>query len=387
MTSLRLIIFAVLVVTSCKRDAPAEPPAAADEHRDETGHEPLPSHVTLSAADRERAGVKTFTVRRVALASTLTLSGELVAIPDKTAKLSSATAGRLESVSFNEGSVVRRGDVLATLRVPDIGRLRGSFSAATSRARATRANAERLKALRATGLGAEQALVDAEADARAQEAEATALGEQLAAIGVSADSAGFLVAIRAPLSGTVVARSAVIGQPVAPDDVLGTIVDLSQVWFLARVFEKDLARLSTGATAEVEVNAFPNEHFAASVDAVSHQLDPLARTLTARLSLANPTGRLRLGLFGRAHVGIAAAKESAPQLVVPRDAVVDVGGKNVVFVQAADGDFVVHDVTLGEAALGEVQVLAGVSEGESVVHQGAFTLKSLLLKSTLAEDD
>ena len=76
-----------------------------------------------------------------------------------------------------------------------------------------------------------------------------------------------------------------------------------------------------------------------------------------------------------------------PQLVVPRDALTDVGGKSVVFIRAADGDFVLHEVTVGESAMDDVQVLSGVSEGEAVVVSGVFTLKSLLLKSTLAEDE
>ena len=158
------------------------------------------------------------------------------------------------------------------------------------------------------------------------------------------------------------------------------------MWFLGRVFEKDLVKLHVGAVAEVELNAFPQEHFHGTVDYVSQQIDPSARTLTARIRLPNDEKqRLRLGLFGRAHVEVAEATPLPPQLVVPRDAIVEVGGKSIVFVKAADGDFVLHEVTLGGAAMDDVQVLSGVSEGEEVVISGGFTLKSLLLKSTLVE--
>jgi membrane fusion protein, heavy metal efflux system len=377
----------VLLLSACPKSEPAEKPAEPPHGHDD-GHEELPKQLKLSAEDATRAGIRTTTVKRVALASTVLLTGEVVAQPDRTAKLSAATPGRLESVSFNEGSVVKRGDVMATVRVPDVGRLRGAFSAANARAKAARTNAERFTALKNSGLGADQALVDAEADARAQEAEARALGEQLSALGVNADSgSGFLVALRAPLSGVVVQRDAVIGQPIDAEHVLATIVDLSEVWFLGRVFEKDLAKLRVGARASVQLNAFPDDHFPGTVDYVSQQIDPTARTLTARVRVTNADQRLRLGLFGRAQIELGELSNVTPQLVVPRDAIVEVGEKPVVFIKAADGDFVRHEVRLGESAMDSVQVLSGVSEGEEVVTSGVFTLKSLLLKSTLAEDE
>lgn len=386
MNSLHLSCFVVLLaVAGCKESPP--PPEAEQPRQDEEEHAELPTQVKLDAKQVEEAGIQTSPVRRAALPSTLSLIGEIIAEPDRTARLSSATAGRLEQVLFNEGATVKRGDVMATVRVPDVGRLRGAYAAATSRARASRQNAERLEALKASGLGAEQAVVDAQADARAQEAEARALSEQLTAIGVKADSGGFIVALRAPISGVVVSRDAVVGQPIGSDAVLATIVDLSEVWFLGRVFEKDLARLRVGTSAEVELNAYPGGHFHGTVDYVSQQIDPMARTLTARIRVMNESGQLRLGLFGRAHVEVGEPGKQTIGLVVPRDAVLEVAGKRVVFVKEKDGDFVVHEVTVGDSAMDDVQLLSGVSEGEEVVFKGGFTLKSLLLKSTLAEDE
>lgn len=377
-----------LLLCGCRKEA-AEPQPAPEAHRDDEGHEELPKELEVSPEVVERSGIRTTPVKRGALASTLALTGEIIPEPDRTARLSSPTAGRLEQVGFNEGRAVKRGDVMATIRVPDVGRLRGALSAATARARASRANAERLGALKASGLGSDQALVDAEADARAQEAEARALGEQLSAIGVNADSgSGFLVALRAPISGVVLSRDAVVGQPVSTEHVLATIVDLSEVWFLGRVFEKDLPRLRVGAAAEVELNAYPDQHFHGLVDYVSQQVDPSVRTLTARIRLPNDEkGSLRIGLFGKAYVSVDEITAVPPQLIVPRDAVLEVGGQSVVFVKAADGHFVVHEITVGDSAMDDVQVLSGVSEGEEVVTSGGFTLKSLMLKSTLAEEE
>jgi cobalt-zinc-cadmium efflux system membrane fusion protein len=178
-----------------------------------------------------------------------------------------------------------------------------------------------------------------------------------------------------------------VGQPVTAEQVLASIADLSEVWFLGRVFEKDLGKLTLGAKAEVRLNAYPDERFEGAVDMIGRQIDPGARTVLARIRLVNRKDLLRLGLFGEAGVAVAGAQGKAPTLVVPRSALVEVAGKTVVFVRQADGDFELHDVVLGEGALGKVQVISGLREAENVVVEGAFTLKSAVLKSTLAEDE
>ncbi|MBK7863301.1 MAG: efflux RND transporter periplasmic adaptor subunit [Archangiaceae bacterium] len=381
-------LIAVLALSGCKKAEPAESAGVpAGEHRDEQEHGELPSQLAVTPEIAREAGIETQVVKRAALANAVALPGEIAAEPDRTARVSTVTSGTLEQVDFNEGSTVKKGDVLAVLRVPDVGRLRGALAATTAKAKAARANTERLRALRESGLGAEQAVVDAEAETHAQESEARALGEQLQAIGATAEVGGFRVPLRAPISGSVVSRDAVVGQPISADRVLATVVDLTEVWFLGRVFEKDLGRLRVGARCEVQLNAFPSERFEGTVDHVGQQTDPVARTLTARIRLANPAGKLRLGLFGTAHVEVAEANGSSPQMVVPRGAVAEVGKRSVVFVKAKDGDFVVHAVTLGDAALGQVQVLSGLDEGEEVAVRGVFTLKSMLLKATLSEDE
>jgi membrane fusion protein, heavy metal efflux system len=184
----------------------------------------------------------------------------------------------------------------------------------------------------------------------------------------------------------VLRRNAVVGQPITTDDVLATIADLSEVWFLGRVFEKDLANVRVGAKAEIELNAFPKRRFEGTVEYVGHEIDPVARTVTARVRLSNPEGMLRVGLFGNARVALGVGV-TEPVLVVARDALVEVAGKPVVFVREPDGDFELHEVVTGRSALGKVAIASGLREGEQVVVEGAFTLKSAVLKGTLADDD
>jgi cobalt-zinc-cadmium efflux system membrane fusion protein len=366
--------------------AAEEGKTAPAAHSDEPKHEELPTRVHLTEAVIRDAKLKTTPVVREPLAPTLILPGEIVSDPDKTARVSSPAPGRLTQVSFREGSTVKKGEVLGTVRVANVGNVRSSYNAATAKAASARGNADRLEGLAAKGLAAKQEAIAARAEADALDAEARGLSEQLRALGVGASGTGSEIALRAAVGGVVLSRNAVVGQPVGQDETVATIADLSEVWFLARVFEKDLGRLSVGSKADVELNAFPKERFEGVVEYIGKQLDPVARTITARVRLANRNDLLRVGLFGSARVAIADDAKKGPVLVVPRDAVTEIGGKKVVFVRHADDDFEVHDVVLGDAALGKVEVVSGLREGELVVSDGVFTLKSAVLKSTLSED-
>jgi len=392
-TQLSWLLAAWLVCAGCserdKESVRARPAApTAPDHVDEPEHAELPTRVQLSDQVVRDAKLRVAPVQRELLAITLALPGEVVADPDRSARLSSPIDGRIEQVQFREGSAVKKGDVLATILVPDLGKLRTNQASAQARARAARSNAQRLSGLLAARLASEQAYLDAAATAEALELEARAAGEQLAALGLGVLRGDpSTLTLRAPLSGTVVMRAAVVGQPVRADQVLCEIVDLSELWFLGRVFEKDLGRLKLHASAEVQLNAYSKERFLGVVEYVGLQVDPVARTVTARIRITNREERLRVGLFGTAYVSTGGHERVEATLVVPRSALTEVAGKQVVFVRQADHDYELHEVVLGDSAAGKVQVITGLREGEQVVVDGVFTLKSAVLKSTLAEDE
>jgi len=379
----------LLLFSACKR---GEPPAERHEaapvapHVHETEHEALPRHVKLTEKVIHDAKLQLAPATREVLSETLSLPGEISADPDQLARISSPAAGRVEEVRFKEGALVKKGDVLVVLRVPEVGKVRSTFVATESRANAARANAQRLSDLSAKRLASEQEALDAKTEAETLEVEARSLKEQLGALGAGASGA-FAITLRAPISGTVIARDAVVGQPVSPEQTLGSVAALDEVWFLGRIFEKDLGRLALGAGAEIRLNAYPDERFVGSVEYVGQQVDAAARAVTARVRLKNRDNLLRIGLFGTAQVALRSASQDVPRLVVPRSAVTEIAEKPVVFVREKDGDFELHEVTLGRAAPGKVEVLAGLREGESVVTEGVFTLKSVVLKGSFAEDE
>ncbi len=374
--------------TSATTGAAPREASSADAHVDEAAHEELPKRVHPSPEVIVAAGIKTAPALVQALETVLELPGDIAPDPDKTARVTAPVSGRIERVIFAEGKLVKAHDLLAVVRVTDLADRQAAFASASARASAARANASRLEALAAKGLVAAQELTDAKAQVAAVQAEVVASTERLRTLGLgTGGKSGSLIELRAPIGGTVVERNAVIGQPVSPEQPIATIVDLDEVWFLGRVFENDLARVRVGASAEVELNAYGHERFTGRIELIGRQIDPVARTVVARIRLSNRQELLRLGLFGTARIARGDAQKGPRSLVVPRSAITEIDGKSVVFVRHPDDDFELHEVVLGRAALDKVEVLSGLREKEDVVVEGVFTLKSLVLKSSLAEDE
>jgi cobalt-zinc-cadmium efflux system membrane fusion protein len=379
-----------LVLLGCPKDKSApglreEPkPAASTPHEE---HDTIPRRVKIPPQVIAAAKIQVAAATREVLAPTLSLPGEIAADPDKSARVSSPVAGRIVDVRFREGSTVKKGDVLAIVRIPEIGKVRAAYSATAAKAASARANADRLEALAAKELSPRQEAVAARAEADALAAESKALGEQLSALGMGEKGSGSELALRAPVSGTVVMREAVVGQPIGTEQTIASIADLAEVWFLARVFEKDLGRLEAGADSEVTLNAYPNERYDGKVEYVGKQIDPIARTVTARIRLANRDDQLRIGLFGAARVVAKGERTGEPVLAVPRSALTEIAGKTVVFVRIGENEFETHDVTAGDSSAGKVRILSGLREGEPIVVEGAFTVKSVLLRGTIASEE
>jgi Cu(I)/Ag(I) efflux system membrane fusion protein len=180
-----------------------------------------------------------------------------------------------------------------------------------------------------------------------------------------------LVTVVAPSSGVVVNRGITVGTSVDPSTTLLTIADLSRVWILAEVPEADILAVRVGARAQLDFPASGRAPFAARIDFLYPTLSERTRTLRVRFSAANRDGVLRPGLYGT-----AAFDSAGPEVItVPRDAVIDTGLRQHVFVATGDR-FEPRAVTLGVQMADRVEVRAGLSEGERIVAAGVFLLDS-----------
>ena len=279
--------------------------------------------------------------------------------------------------------------MLAVVESAELAHARASLTSADARAHAARQNARRVADLGEKRLAAAQEVASADAEAKAVEAEASAARQSLSSYGTGAfqfsDNAARLE-LKAPIDGFALKRDAVLGQAVAPEQVVAVLADLNRAYFMARLFEKDLAQVQVGSAAEIRLNAYPGRALQGTVEAIGRQLDPDARTMIARVLIQGQGSVLKAGLFGSARVSVPNPPNEQPRLTVPLSAITEIGGRNVVFVREPDGDFVVHPVTLGRTASGKAQIVAGLRAGESVVYDGVFTLKSVVLKGTFGEE-
>jgi membrane fusion protein, copper/silver efflux system len=180
-----------------------------------------------------------------------------------------------------------------------------------------------------------------------------------------------LVTLVAPRSGVVVNRGISVGTAVDPSTPLLTIADLSRVWVLAEVPEAGIAAIRVGSTARLEFPASGREPFTARVDFLYPTLTERTRTLRVRFSVGNPRGTLRPGLYGNAIFELP----GATTLTVPRDAVVDTGRQQHVFVSIGDR-FEPRLVTRGVQLADRIEILSGLVPGERIVSAGVFLLDS-----------
>ena len=180
-----------------------------------------------------------------------------------------------------------------------------------------------------------------------------------------------LFTVAAPSSGVVVNRGVTVGTSVDPSTTLLTIADLSRVWILAEVPEANIPAVRVGTLAQLEFPASGRAPFSGRIDFVYPTLTERTRTLRVRLSVANPGGTLRPGLYGT----VAFESAGAQVITVPRDAVVDTGLQQHVFVATGDR-FEPRAVTLGVQLADRVEVRSGLKEGERIVAAGVFLLDS-----------
>lgn len=182
------------------------------------------------------------------------------------------------------------------------------------------------------------------------------------------------VTFRSPITGHVAKKSAVEGAAVKAGDQVFQIVDHSVLWVDSRVFEQDLPLVTLGQKAKATLIARPGEIFAGEVIFIHPHLDMMTRTATVRIAIPNESLRLRPGMYAT----VTFETEVTPKtLLVPREAVIDTGTRQVAFVALGDGHFEARQVRMGlSGADGLVQILEGLLRGEQVVTSGQFLLDS-----------
>ena len=302
--------------------------------------------------------------------------------PDRVAHVTPPAEGQVASVKAVLGDDVTKGQVLATLRSVALGDARSDLARAQAAVRVGESNYQRQETLQREGIGAQKALLEAEAQLEQARANLAAARARLGVYGAGGTS-GASVAVKSPQGGVVIERHATPGEMADPDKPLFVIADTRRVWVVGRVYEQDVALIRRGAEATIALEAFRGRTWTGTVSYVATVLDQATRTLGIRVELDNPDGVLRPGLFGVIRLAVEGSA-STPVPVIPEAAVQAVGEREVVFVPGQkSGEYRAVTVELGERAGGKVAVRSGLAPGDSVVGEGAFVLKSELMKSEM----
>jgi len=178
--------------------------------------------------------------------------------------------------------------------------------------------------------------------------------------------------VNSPVSGYITQKNALPNMYVQPETMLYTVADLSDVWVLAQVFQSDAGKIKPGDPAEVTVDAYPGRVFSGRVDYILPQLDMNTRTLPVRLVFANPSMKLRPGMY----VNVRAKLPMGRQLVVPASAAFHSGTKNLLFVYSGEGSIEPREVELGPQVGDELVVTKGIKAQEQIVISANFLIDS-----------
>lgn len=178
--------------------------------------------------------------------------------------------------------------------------------------------------------------------------------------------------IAAPIRGIVMDKAVVEGMRIMPGERLYRLVDDSQLWLQAEVFEQDLGLVKPGQPVEIAVNAYPNRKFAGKVAFIYPTVNRDTRTARVRIEVANPDGALKADMYASVLLNAEAVMEET--LAIPDSAVIDSGRRQIVIVDIGMGRFDPREVRLGARGDGYVEVRDGLDEGEAVVVQANFLL-------------
>jgi len=357
------------------------------EGHDEHGE---PGSVRMSAELQQQNGVVVAAVKKQQLGGEISVTGKVEANADRIAHVSPRIPGKIVAVMASLGDSVAAGQALATLDSVELGEALNRYRLSKTKLALARSNMERVRNLVEKKIAARKDVLQAETDFKIAQTELHTDQERLSLYGVSA--AGLkgdshkkpLLPVRSPINGVITEKHAIVGELSDPSKSLYTVADLSSVWVMVDINEKDLAKVHKGQEARVTVGAFPDLKLRGRITYIADLLDVATRTVKARIEVANPGRKLKPEMFATVELALSVA--APPVVAVPEDALQDLDGKKVVFVAEHESEFAARPVRTGRTAGGMVEIVSGLNEGDRYAVKGAFILKSEVKKGELVDE-
>lgn len=377
------------------RQAPPEaasPPTAVAvaDHADHADHaasmaatDASEPSVMLTPDMVERAGIATVAASSASASASLRIPGTVQPNAYKEIVVTSLAPGRVTQVHAQLGDRVTRGRALATIYSPELAEAQADFLGMQAELAAHDQRLGRAERLGSIGAVSRQEVDEVLAGHTRMR---TALGgarSRLLLLGMTEQTIEDLadkpdvastLEVPAPLTGVVLERNANPGANIDVTTPLFKVADLSTVWVLADVYERDLASVTVGMPVHITSPAYPGVTIDGKVSYLDPQVQLDTRTAKVRIEAPNPSGQLRLGMFVDVAVDTGG---TAGAVLVPRAAIQSRGAASVVYLATEHaGHFVEREVHLGRQSAESVEVLYGIQPGDRVVTEGAFFLRS-----------
>lgn len=340
--------------------------------------------VTLSPEAVERAGITVTAVMAGTASGGLRAPGVVEPNAYKQIVVTPLVSGRVTRVAAELGQQVQRGQTIAQIFSPELAEAQTRYISARAELAAHDQELARTEKLVQIGAASRQELERIHAEHTARRAEVQSAASRLQLLGLSARAieslgpgarADATTNVPAPITGVITAREANVGLNVDQATRLFTVVDLSTVWVVAEVYEKDFARVRVGSAATITTTAYPGLALRGRVSYIDPQVSPETRTAKLRVEVPNARHELRLGMYAEAILG---GEDGPVTPMIPRSAVQNVGDRTVVYLvdPAQPGKFTEREVRLGAPAGDQAPVLAGVKAGDVVVEEGSFSVRA-----------
>lgn len=388
-----LLGLAVLVGGCGKKDAGDHDKETKTAAHNEKGRQNEPGVVTLAQDIQKSAGIAVRPITMMSAAVPVSATAAIELNLDRSAKVSPRVTGKVMKILVSQGDRVKAGQVLAWLDSVELDQIWSDYRKARGKVELAQKNLQREETLFEKKISPEKDVLKARQELGEAQADMYLARERFRLVGVDVDQFAAtqgngrhpMIPVPSPVGGVVIEKTVTQGEAVGPDKVIFMVADLSTLWVVIDVYEKDMSRLRVGAAVKASVTAFPDKTFKGRISYIADVVDEKTRTEKARVTIDNSGGLLKPGMF--ATVVTEARSGAAEKLMaVPDEAVQIEGAARYVFVQIAPDKFKRRDIETGRTLGKDVEVISGLKEGEAIAVSGAFTLKSELKKSEIEGD-
>lgn len=404
-----VLLLAFIFSAACSGETDA---IETEDHHQEGGHrEPLSEHeaedagiLRIDAETARAAGIEVMKSRWLEVSDYLETTGVVAPNEARLAHIRPLSKGVVERIFVLRGDDVVGGQPLIQYDNIEVGELVADYRHRQAEVRRARAQLGMQQKLweRGEELFAHQAIAEKELDLRKTEYESARetvealesalqrVAGKLRRFGLSEEelqpnSTGDTFPVqhtilRSPFSGTIIDYEVAEGEVVSPERVLMSVSDLSTVWVLADVYEKDIGLVRKGVPVDLLFESYPERTFTGHITYLGDVVDARTRTVKVRCEVPNPGRQLKLGLFATIRIPGPTSRELP---AVPISAIQSIEGDTIVFVQTSPGVFEKRSVKTGPEQNGWIPVYEGLEAGEDTVTVGSFALKSELLREQL----